>query len=153
MELENKELLDMLNKSITLELHLSIKFMWQHLMVKGIEGATIENILRQAAINGMKYAEKLAKRLVSLNGIPPTKFEPVHIGTSLDEMLKDDVQAEEEGIAIYRQAIQKANKDGDFTTRRLLEEILMDAEKNLDIFSKLLVGMTKPFTQVKLDSE
>jgi bacterioferritin len=48
---------------------------------------------------------------------------------------------------LYKQAIQVASKEGDFTTRRLLEDILNDEEKHLDTFSKLLVGMTSPFTQ------
>jgi len=34
----------------------------------------------------------------------------------------------------------------------LLEEVLSNEEEHLDKFSKLLVGMTKPFTQLKLDS-
>ena len=153
LEPESKELLDMLNEGVAKELHLSIKFMWQRLMVRGVEGATVENILRQAAITEMKNAEKLAERLVFIDGVPVNKVEPIHIGTSLDEMLKEDVQAEEEAVAIYRHAIQQAAKEGDFATRLLLEDILTDAEKNLDKFSKLLVGMTKPFTQLKLDSE
>ena len=62
-------------------------------------------------------------------------------------MLTEDVQTEEAAINLYKQAIQAASKDGDFTTRRLLEDILSDEEKHLDTFSKLLVGMTSPFTQ------
>lgn len=149
LESESKELLDMLNKGIAKELHVSIKFMWQHLMVKGVEGATVENIFRQAAITEMKHAEQLAERLVFLDGIPVNTVEPIHIGTNLEEFLKEDIQAEEEAIAIYKQAIQQASKEGDSTTRRLLEEILSDAEKNLDKFSKLIVGMTSPFTQLQ----
>jgi bacterioferritin len=62
-------------------------------------------------------------------------------------MLKEDVQAEEEAISLYKQAIQVASKEGDFATKRLLEDILSNEEKHLDKFSKLLVGMTSPFTQ------
>jgi bacterioferritin (cytochrome b1) len=40
-----------------------------------------------------------------------------------------------------------AQKEGDYTTRKLLEEILAEEETHINIFGKLLVGMTEPFTQ------
>ena len=143
----SKKLLDMLNEGIKQELHVSIKYMWQHIFVKGIEGAVVEKLLRDIAITEMKHAEALAERVSVLNGVPPNKFDEVHVGEILVEMLTEDVQTEEAAINLYKQAIQAASKDGDFTTRRLLEDILSDEEKHLDTFSKLLVGMTSPFTQ------
>jgi bacterioferritin len=143
----SKKLLDLLNKGIARELRVSIQYMWQHILAKGIEGAMVENLFREIAIAEMKHAEDLAERLTFLDGVPTTTHEPVHIGHSLDDMLKENVQAEEEAIRLYKEAIQVASKEGDFTTRRLLEEILSQEEKHLDTFSKLLVGMTSPFTQ------
>ena len=145
--MESKKLLEFLNKGIASELNLSIKYMWQRVLVQGIEGAAVENLLRDAATTKMKHAENLVERLVFLNGVPPNNIEPVHVGVTLVEMLKEDVQAQEETVSLYRQAIQVASKEGDFATRRLLEDILIEEEKNLDKFSKLLVGMTSPFTQ------
>ena len=144
-----KELLEMLNKGIARELQVSIQYMWQHVMAKGIEGATVEPIFRQIAITEMKHAEILAERLVFLDGVPTLTSDPVHIGHSLEEMLKENVQAEEEAISLYKQAMQLASKEGDFTTRRILEDILINEEEHLDKFSKLLVGMTSPFTQLQ----
>jgi bacterioferritin len=145
----SKELLEMLNKGIARELQVSIQYMWQHVMAKGIEGAVVEDTFRQISITEMKHAEKLAERLVFLNGVPTFTPDPVHIGHSLEEMLKENVQAEEEAISLYKQTIQVASKEGDFTTRRMLEDILSNEEEHLDKFSKLLVGMTSPFTQLK----
>jgi bacterioferritin (cytochrome b1) len=50
-------------------------------------------------------------------------------------------------VTLYKQAIQTAGKEGDFGTRRILEDILIEEEKHRDLISKLLVGMTNPFTQ------
>jgi bacterioferritin len=145
----SKELLDMLNKGISRELQGSIQFMWQHVMAKGIEGAVVENMFREIAITKMRHAEALAERLAFLAGVPTVTPDPVHVGHSLDEMLKENIQGEEETIDLYKQTIQMAAKEGDYTTRRLLEEILSSEEGHLDKFSKLLVGMTKPFTQLE----
>jgi bacterioferritin len=144
---ESKKLLELLSKGIALELNLSIKYMWQRILVKGIEGAVVEKLFKTKAVTKMKNAEKLAERLAFLNGVPPNNIEPVHVGVTFVEMLKEDVEAEEEVINLYKHAIQIAGKEGDFGTKRLLEDILITEEKQLDKFSKLLVGMTSPFTQ------
>ena len=143
----SKQLLDMLTKGIELELNVSMKYMWQHILVKGLEGTIVEKLFRDIAMAEMKHAETLAKRLAFLNGIPPNTFAPVQPGVTLEEMLREDEEAEEELVTLYKQAIQTASKEGDYGTKRLLEGILIDEEKHLDKFSKLLVGMTSPFTQ------
>jgi bacterioferritin len=143
----SQELREMLNKGIARELQVSIQYMWQHVMAKGIEGAVVEDTFRQIAIAEMKHAEILAERLVFLDGVPTLNPDAVHIGHTLDAMLKENVQAEEEAIDLYKQAIQMASKEGDYTTRRMLEEILSNEEEHLDKFSTLLVGMTRPYTQ------
>lgn len=145
--LASQKLLDFLNKGIARELQVSIQYMWQHVQVTGTDGALVEGTFRKIAIAEMKHAERLAERLDYLNGVPTTEPNPVFVGGSLIEMLKQDEQNEEEAIRLYKQAIQVAAEEGDFTTRRMLEEILADEEDHINTFGKLLVGMTEPFTQ------
>jgi bacterioferritin len=145
--LVSEKLLDLLNKGIAKELQVSIQYMWQHVQVTGLDGAVVKDIFRKISITEMKHAEKLAERLNYLNGVPTSKPGPLFVGGSLIEMLKQDEQDEEESIVLYKRAIQVASEEGDFTTRRLLEEILSEEETHIDTFGKLLVGMTSPFTQ------
>jgi len=140
--------LELLNKGIARELQVSIQYMWQHVQVTGMDGAVVNGIFRQIAIAEMKHAEALAERLDYLDGVPTIKPDPIFVGGSLIEMLKQDEQNEEEAIELYKRAIQVASEEGDFTTRRLLEDILSEEEKHIDTFGKLLVGMTSPFTQI-----
>jgi len=143
----SKKLLDLLNKGVAKELQVSIQYMWQHVQVTGLDGAVVEDTFRKISITEMKHAEKLAERLNYLNGVPTSKPDPIFVGGSLIEMLKQDEQDEEESIVLYKRAIQVASEEGDFATRRLLEEILSEEETHIDTFGKLLVGMTSPFTQ------
>ena len=145
--LVSEKLIDFLNKGIARELQVSIQYMWQHVQVTGTDGAIVEDIFRKTAIVEMKHAERLAERLDYLNGVPTTKPDPIFVRGSLIEMLKQDEQNEEEAISLYKQAIQVAAEEGDYTTRRLLEEILAEEEDHINTFGKLLVGMTEPFTQ------
>jgi bacterioferritin len=143
----SQKLLDFLNKAIAQELQVSIQYMWQHIQVTGTDGAVVEGIFRTIAIAEMKHAERLAERLDYLNGVPTTAPAPVFVGGSLIEMLHQDQQDEEAAIELYKEGIQLAAKEGDYTTRRLLEEILANEEEHINTFGKLLVGMTEPFTQ------
>jgi len=143
----SQNVIDFLNKGIARELQVSIQYMWQSIQVTGLEGEQVKGIFRETAMAEMKHAEKLAERLDYLDGVPTTKPDPINVGGSLIEMLKQDEQNEEEAITLYKQAIQIAAKEGDYTTRRLLEEILAEEENHINKFGKLLVGMTEPFTQ------
>lgn len=140
--------MELLNKCVARELQVSIQYMWQHVQVTGLEGLLVKHIFKEIAINEMKHAEELAERISSLNGVPTDKPDPVFVGESLIEMLKQNQQNEEEAIRLYKNAIQVA--EADFSTRGLLEKILSDEEKHIDIFGKMLVGKTEPFTQPDL---
>jgi len=140
-------LLDFLNKGIARELQVSIQYMWQSIQVTGLEGEQVKGIFKKTAIAEMKHAECLAERLDYLDGVATITPDPIHVGGSLIDMLKQDEENEEQAINLYKQAIQAAAKEGDYTTRRLLEEILAEEEDHINTFGKLLVGMTEPFTQ------
>jgi bacterioferritin len=148
--LVSEKITDFLNRAISQELQVSIQYMWQHVQVTGIEGSFVEDIFRKTAITEMKHAERLAERLDYLNGVATTKPDPVFVGGSLIEMLKQDEKDEEAAIEFYKEAIQTAAHEGDYTTRRMLEEILAEEENHINTFGKLLVGMTEPFTQPEI---
>ncbi len=137
----SKKLLELMNKGIARELQVSIQYMWQHVMVTGVEGAVVEGIFKEIAITEMKHAEEIAERLASLGGVPTINPDMVVVGSSLEQMLRLDEKAEEEAIMLYRKTIKAASDEGDITTRRLFEKILAEEEEHIDTFGKLLVGM------------
>jgi bacterioferritin len=145
--LTSQKLLDYLNKAIARELQVSIQYMWQHIQVTGLDGAVVKEVFRKTAIAEMKHAEQLAERLDFLNGAPTTQPEPIFVRQNLYEMLSQDQSDEEDAIELYKEAIQTAEKDGDYTTRQLLEEILAEEENHINTFGKLLVGMSAALTQ------
>jgi bacterioferritin len=134
----SEKLKDLLNKSIARELQVSIQYMWQHVLAVGIKGATIEDIFKEVAITEMKHAEQIAERLNYLGGIPTTKPDPIFVGESVEEMIKTNIKAEEEAIALYKQVIRMAAEENDSTTRRIFEDILEAEEGHHDTFTKLL---------------
>jgi bacterioferritin len=132
------KLTDMLNKAIAREIQVSVQYMWQHVMAKGLESAEIADVLKEAAVQEMKHAEKIAERLFYFDVVPTTKPDPIKMASSLKEMLEVDAQAEEEAIDLYKEIIKQAASEDDSTTRLLFEEILSDEEGHHDTFTTLL---------------
>ncbi len=134
----SKDMLDMLNRAIAREMQVTVQYMWQHVMWKGIKGFAVKDELKSIAITEMKHAEEIAERLVYLGGTPTTKPDPIFVGGSMQEMLERDKSDEEGAIEMYKQIIEMAKKEGDGTTKRMFQRILADEEEHHDTFSGLL---------------
>ncbi len=134
----SKNLLDMLNRAIARELQVSVQYMWQHVLWKGVKAFAVKDELRSIAITEMKHAESIAERLAYLGGTPTTKPDPIFVGESLKEMMERDKKDEEAAITLYKQTIEIAQKEGDITTARLFRQILEDEEDHHDTFTTLL---------------
>ena len=76
-----------MNRGIARELQVSTQYMWQHVLVTGINGAVVEGTFKDIAITEMKHAEEIAERLASLGGNPTIKHDPIFVGANLEEML------------------------------------------------------------------
>ncbi|MGB9890982.1 ferritin-like domain-containing protein [Thermodesulfovibrio yellowstonii] len=134
----SNELMSKLQKAVARELQVSIQYMWQHVLAKGIKAEPVSALLKQFAINEMLHAEKIAERISFYGGIPTTQPDPITIGKNLTEMLNLDKKAEEEAVALYKEIIKLAEKEEDYVTRKLFEQILEEEELHLDKFSSLL---------------
>jgi bacterioferritin len=134
----SSKLTDMLNQAIAREIQVSVQYMWQHVMAKGLESAEIADVFEEVAITEMKHAEKIAERIFYFDITPTTKPDPIKVGGSLKEMLEYDAKAEEEAIDLYKEIIKVAAAEGDSTTRLLFEQILAEEEEHHDTFTTLL---------------
>ena len=116
-------LLDLLNQAIAREIQVSVQYMWQHVLWKGVKGYAVKDAFKMTAITEMKHAEAIAERLNYLGGVPTTKPTPIFIGATLKQMIETDKKDEEVAIAMYRKIILLARKEGDETTefRRVLK--------------------------------
>jgi bacterioferritin len=133
----SKALLGKLNDAIAREMQVAIQYMWQHVQWSGVKGFAVQDELKAIAIAEMKHAEVIAERLFYLGGTPTTKPTPIFVGTTLKEMIKQDIKDEEGAIKLYKQIIEMARKEGDETTNRIFREILEDEEEHHDTFTTL----------------
>lgn len=133
----SQKLLEMLNKAIAREMQVAVQYMWQHVQWIGIKGFAVRDELQSIAVEEMKHAEKIAERLFYLGGTPTTKPDPINVGKTLKEMVKQDIKDEEIAIKMYKQIIEMAQKEGDVTTAFIFKQILEQEEDHHDTFTTL----------------
>ena len=134
----SKELIEMMNKAISMEIQVSIQYMWQHVRIYGFDHLAVADELKKIAIEEMKHAEDIAERVDYLGGIPTTQPAKITVGDKPEEMIALDKKAEEDTIAFYKTVVEKAMEEKDFVTKKLFESLLTDEEDHHNIFRTLL---------------
>jgi bacterioferritin len=134
----SKELLEMMNQAIAMEIQVSIQYMWQHIQWMGVKHYAVSGKFKEIAISEMKHAESIAERLFFLGELPTTEPTPVNVGKNLKEMLEQNVKDEQKAIDLYKKIIKKADEEGDLTTSEIFRHILVEEEDHLDFFTSIL---------------
>jgi bacterioferritin len=111
---------DLVDKAVEKELDAGMRYVWQYLTAQNLD---IKNDFRDNAIRKFRQAMKVGEHLLVLGEVPVSA--PENIGRSLKEMIDIDMKAENETMKLYRDIIAKASKEGDETTRKLFENILI----------------------------
>lgn len=85
------------------------------------------------AVNEMKHAKEIMDRILFFEAIPNVqKLHTLNIGKTVKEMFENDKNLEEKAIIDLKQAITICLKASDFTSKELLENILIDEEQHVD---------------------
>lgn len=130
-------LLKQLNEAIARELQVAIQYMWQHVQWGGVKGFAVQDELKSIAIAEMKHAEAIAERLYYLGEIPTTKPTPIYVGSTLKEMIQQNIKDEQGAIDLYKKIVELATKEGDVTTAFMFKGILEQEEDHHDTFTTL----------------
>ena len=142
----------LLNEALATELVCVLRYKRHYAMAQGPHSAAAKTEFAEHAAEELGHADQIAERIVQLGGAPD--YSPDGLadrshaeyveGTSLREMLREDLVAERVAIESYREMIAfVAGKDP--TTRRMLEEILAVEEEHAeDIASLMFVGTNAP---------
>jgi bacterioferritin len=87
----------------------------------------------EESIDEMKHADKLAERILFLDGLPNFQMlGRLRIGETVEEILKADLALENEAIPQLRDGIAYCESIRDYVTRDLLQHILESEEEHVD---------------------
>lgn len=85
------------------------------------------------SIDEMKHADRLAKRILFLDGLPNFQLlGRLRIGETVEEILKADLALENDAIPQLRDGIAYCESIRDYVTRDLLQSILDSEEEHVD---------------------
>src|SRR3546814_9754409 len=86
------------------------------------------------SIDEMKHADRLAERILFLDGLPNFQLlGRLKIGETVEEILQADLQLENEALPVLREAIVYCESLRDFVSRDLFTDILESEEEHIDM--------------------
>ncbi len=87
----------------------------------------------QESIDEMKHADKLAERILFLEGLPNFQaLGKLRIGENPREVLECDLALELEALPVLRNAIIDCEAVNDYVSRKLFADILESEEEHVD---------------------
>ena len=88
---------------------------------------------RHESIDEMKHADRLAERILFLEGLPNFQMlGRLRVGENVEEILRADLELEREAVDQLRGAIAHAESVRDYVSRDLFSEILENEEEHVD---------------------
>ena len=146
--LDKEKAIGILNEALATEIVCVLRYRFHYYMATGIHSTAVADEFAEHAAEEQQHAEQIAERIKQLGGKPDlnpaTLVQRSHSeykeGTSLIDMIREDLVAERIAIESYREMIQFFG-DEDPTSRVLMEEILAKEEEHADDLADLLFAM------------
>ena len=131
--LGNPEVLDALNRALTIELTAINQYFCQAKMCQNWGYLKLGKKHYEESMGEMRHAEKLIDRILFLDGVPEiSRYDTIRVGIDVKEHFENDLQLEMGGVKHYNDAIELCTKLKDNGTRELLEPILVESEEHVD---------------------
>ena len=146
--LDTKLVCKVLNEALATEIVCVLRYKRHYFMAKGIHSESVKSEFLEHANEEQQHADQIAERIVQLGGDPNLNPEGLTSrshsqyveGTTLREMIVEDLVAERIAIESYREIVHWLG-DKDPTTRRMMEDILATEEEHADDIVSLLEGL------------
>jgi bacterioferritin len=127
------KVLELLNEALKNELTATNQY-WLHYRLLDNWGVhRLAKFEREESIDEMKHADRLAERILFLDGLPNFQLlGRLRIGENVEEILRSDLELEIEALGQLKGAIAYCESVRDFGSRDLFSEILDSEEEHVD---------------------
>ena len=123
-----QELIDLLNEDLAREYQAIIAYVVYSQVIKGAAYMNIAAELEVHAGEELSHAITLANQIDYLGGMPNVTPRPVKTSDKAEDMLRFDLDNENETIRNYRQRVQQCEEIGEYALAEHLRKILMQEQ-------------------------
>ena len=126
-----------LNETLKNELTAVNQYWLHYRMLDNWGVAKLAEFERHESIDEMKHADRLAERILFLEGLPNFQMlGRLRVGENVEEILMADLELEREAVEQLKVAIAQCESVRDYVSRELFAEILENEEEHVDMLEK-----------------
>jgi bacterioferritin len=127
------KVIEYLNEALKNELTAINQYFLHAKMLKNWGITKLADFEYHESIDEMKHADKLAERILFLEGLPNFQLlGRLKIGENVEEILKSDLALENEAVPQLKEAIAHCETVRDYVSRDLFAYILENEEEHVD---------------------
>src|SRR5437660_9548706 len=128
IEINRKQLIDRLNEDLAREYQAIIAYVVYSQVLKGAQYMNIAQELEKHAQEELKHALIIAKQIDYLGGMPTVTPIAVKTSEKAEDMLRFDLDNENETVRNYRQRVRQCEALGEYAMAEHIREILVEEQ-------------------------
>jgi bacterioferritin len=136
------QLADLLNEDLAREYQAIISYVVYSQVLKGAEYMSIAEQLESHAQQELAHALKISRQIDYLGKMPCVTPKPVKVSENAKDMLRFDLDNENETIRNYRDRVRQCEALGEFALAEQIREILVEEQDHqIDLATALGIGV------------
>src|SRR5262245_32956805 len=128
--LSRKQLIDLLNEDLSREYQAIIAYVVYSQVLKGAQYMKIADELKLHAGEELEHALIISNQIDYLGGMPTVTPTPVKVSDKPEEMLRFDLENENETIRNYRRRVRQCEALGEYAIAEHIREILVQEQEH-----------------------
>ena len=137
-----EQLIGLLNEDLAREYQAIIAYVVYSQVLKGPAYMNIAKELEVHAGEELQHALTISKQIDYLGGMPTATAKPVKLSEKAEDMLRFDLDSENETIKHYRERVQQCDALGEYALAEQIRDILVqEQEHQIDLATALGVDV------------
>ena len=142
--ISRERLIELLNEDLAREYQAIIAYVVYSQVLKGAEYMSIAGELEKHAAQELQHALIVSKQIDYLGGMPTVTPKPVRTSEKAEDMLRFDLDNENETVRNYRERVRQCEALGEYAMAEHIREILVnEQEHQIDLATALGKDVTE----------